>query len=113
MPHCVIEYAKDLEDKVEPMLLINAVHNGAVASGLFDEDHIKTRARAYSSYKTGTGDNAFIHVTVSILSGRNIDQKKNLSNSILTWLERLSVSAVTMTVQICDIETEVYTKMVL
>ncbi len=113
MPHCIIEYSKDLEDRVEPSALISAVHNGAVASKLFDESHIKTRTRFYVNYKTGTGDNAFIHVTASILSGRTIDQKKNLSNSILSQLEKLDVSAVTITVQICDIETETYTKVVL
>ncbi len=113
MPHCIIEYSKDLEGKIEPSALISAVHKGAVASELFDESHIKTRTRSYVNYQTGTGDNAFIHVTASILSGRTVEQKKSLSNSILAQLENLAISAVIMTVQICDIETETYSKVVL
>lgn len=113
MPHCIIEYSKDLESRVEPSILIQAVHNGAVTSALFDESHIKTRTRSYVNYKTGASDNAFIHVTASILSGRTVEQKANLSNTILSQLKKLDLSAVTITVQICDIETETYTKVVL
>ena len=94
-------------------LLISAVHKGAVVSELFDETHIKTRTRSYVNYQTGTGDNAFVHVTAHILSGRTVEQKKSLSNCILKQLEDLAVSAVTITVQICDIEKETYTKIVL
>ena len=113
MPHCIIEYSKDLENSVKPLALINAVHQGALASQLFDESHIKTRARAYSRYKTGTGDSRFLHVTAHILSGRNSEQKTKLSRTILSQLESLDLTEVTITVQICDIETGSYSKTVL
>ncbi len=113
MPHCIIEYSKDLEGEIEPSRLISAVHKGAVLSELFDESHIKTRTRSYVNYQTGTGDNAFIHVTARILSGRTVEQKKSLSNCILEQLKELRLSEVTITVQICDIEKETYTKIVL
>jgi len=113
VPHCIIEYSKDLENSVKPLALINAVHQGALASKLFDESHIKSRARPYSHYKTGTGDSRFLHVTIHILSGRNSEQKINLSQAILSQLESLELTEVTMTVQICDIEPESYSKAVL
>ncbi len=113
MPHCIIEYSQDLEAKIEPQELIKIVHQGAVASKLFDESHIKTRALAYAHYQTGISDNAFIHVTAKILSGRTQKQKAELSKSILSQFEKLALSSVTITVQICDIETESYSKMVL
>lgn len=113
MPHCIIEYSKDLESSVKPLAIINAVHQGAVASKLFDESHIKTRARSYEYYKTGISNNAFIHVTASILSGRTIEQKAELSAKILTEFEKLQLSSVVITVQICDIETGSYAKVVL
>ena len=113
MPHCIIEYSKDLEKSVKPLALINAVHKGAVASQLFDESHIKTRTRAYSDYKTGTGDLRFFHVAAHILSGRNSEQKTKLSRAILSQLELLDLTEVTITVQICDIEAESHSKTVL
>ena len=113
MPHCIIEYSKDLENLVKPLALINAVHQGVVTSKLFDESHIKTRTRAYSHYKTGTGDLRFLHVATYILSGRNSEQKVKLSQAILSHLELLGLTEVTITVQICDIDTESYSKAVL
>jgi 5-carboxymethyl-2-hydroxymuconate isomerase len=113
VPHCIIEYSKDLENSVKPLVLIKAVHNGAVASKLFDESHIKTRARAYETYKVGISNDPFIHVTASILSGRTIEQKAELSGKILTELKKSPLSAVVITVQICDIEIETYSKAVL
>lgn len=110
MPHCIIEYSKELEDSIKPLVLIQAVHAGAVASMLFDESHIKTRARDYSHYKTGTSDNAFIHVTARIMSGRTLEQKADLSEKILNELKILELSSLTITVQICDIESESYSK---
>ena len=112
MPHCIIEYSKDLENLVKPLTLINAVHQGAVASKLFDESHIKSRTHPYEYYKTGVSDNAFIHVTASILSGRTIEQKVELSGKILAQLKMLQLPSVVMTVEICDIETESYAKAV-
>ena len=113
MPHCIIEYSKDLESSVKPLVLINAVHKGAVESKLFDESHIKTRTCSYEDYKVGTSSNAFVHVTASILTGRTVEQKAELSEKILTELESLQLSLVVITVQICDIETESYFKAVL
>ncbi len=113
MPHCIIEYSKDLESLVKPTALINAVHQGAVASILFDESHIKTRTRSYEAYKTGISDNAFIHVTAKILSGRTATQKAVLSATILTELKNLPLVAVVITVQVCDIDDDTYSKIVL
>jgi len=113
VPHCIIEYSKDLESLVNPLRMINAVHHGAVASKLFDESHIKTRARAYDVYKVGISDKAFVHVTANILSGRSVRQKTELSENILTELKRLQLLSVVITVQICDIDTESYSKVVL
>jgi 5-carboxymethyl-2-hydroxymuconate isomerase len=113
VPHCIIEYSQDLEVEIEPSKLIKLVHQGAATSKLFDESHIKTRALAYTYYQTGISDNAFIHVTAKILSGRTQAQKAGLSKSILSQLEKLALSSVTITVQICDIETESYAKIVL
>jgi len=113
VPHCIIEYSKDLESSVKPSVLINAVHQGAVASKLFDEKHIKTRTQPYAYYQVGISDNAFIHVTAHMLSGRSIEQKTALSTKILDELKILALSSVVITVQICDIETEPYAKIIL
>ncbi len=113
VPHCIIEYAKDLERDIAPAALLKAVHQGAVTSSLFDESHIKTRMRAAEFYQVGTGELRFIHVTAHILSGRSGEQKAQLSAHILSQLQALPLTAVVITVQICDIESDTYRKSIL
>ncbi len=117
MPHCIIEYSKKLENEVDPKLMINAAHQGALASGLFEESHLKSRAISYQHYKTGAKDLRFIHITARILSGRTLEQKADLSQNILAQfkvlLERRGLSAISVTVEVGDMEREAYSKIIL
>ncbi len=117
MPHCIIEYSKELEEEIAPQLLINSAHQGALESGLFEESHIKSRAIPYEYYKTGISDLRFIHITARILSGRNLEQKADLSKSILAQLEALllerKLSSISITVEVCDLQREAYSKVIL
>lgn len=118
MPHCVIEYSQQLGVELDPQLMINAAHQGAYASGLFEESHIKSRAISYQYYKTGTNDNLrFIHITARILSGRNTKQKLVLSQKILAQFETFlldnSLSKISVTVDVRELQREVYTKVIL
>ncbi|HIO96626.1 MAG TPA: 5-carboxymethyl-2-hydroxymuconate Delta-isomerase [Leucothrix sp.] len=117
MPHCIIEYSQDLDKELGSMLMVDAAHQGALASGLFEESHIKSRALAYQYYKTGVNDLRFIHITAKILSGRTIEQKADLSRKILAQFEALirdkGLSKVYITVEVYDLEREAYAKSVL
>ena len=117
MPHCSIEFSKELEEEIAPQFLINSAHQGALESGLFEESHIKSRAIAYDNYKTGISDLRFIHITARILSGRNLPQKANLSKSILAEFETLlldrKLTSISITVEICDLQREAYSKVIL
>lgn len=117
MPHCIIEISKELNKIIGPSTLIETTHQAIVSSGLFEESHIKTRIQAYEHYKTGTSPLSFIHVTVRILSGRNLDQKANLSKKVLnqlkTLIETQGLSSISLTIEICDIEREAYSKVIL
>lgn len=113
MPHCIIEYSREIEKSVEPARLINAVYQGALKSGLFIEDHIKTRSMAFDSYQSGSIKKAFVHVTAKILSGRNSEQKKTLSNSILSQLKTIDFPPTSLTVEVVDLHKESYAKVVI
>ncbi len=110
MPHCIIEYAKHLEEQLPASQLIEATHRGARNSGLFEEHDIKTRTLAFEHYQTGTGQQPFIHVTAKILSGRTSQQKAALSQQILSALRQLPLPSVSLTVDVCDIDRAAYAK---
>jgi 5-carboxymethyl-2-hydroxymuconate isomerase len=112
VPHCIIEYAKEIEQSVSASDLVQMVHIGAVKSGLFEEEHIKTRAIAYEHFRTGSGDSAFVHVSLKILAGRNQQQRKSLTDHVLNELQAIPLSPLSLTVEVRDMERETYSKAV-
>ena len=110
VPHCLIEYAKDVENQVEISKLVEAVFNGAYSSELFDSAQIKTRALAFEHYMVGNRKSDFIHVTLSILSGRTNEQKAQLSMLVLSQLKSLSLQATSLTVDVRDLDRASYAK---
>jgi len=117
MPHCIIEHSKELENEIEPKLMINAAHQGALGSRLFEESHIKSRTQAYEHYKTGAKNLRFIHITAKILSGRTIEQKADLSQKILKQFKALvlkkGLSNISVTVDVSTIDRDTYSKVIL
>ncbi len=110
MPHCVIEHSENIDSDI----LITAVYQGALSSKLFEAQgsDIKVRAIAFKNYQTGNVDLSFIHVGLKILSGRNIEQKSQLSNLVLNELERLTLTACSISVEVIDIDRASYAKII-
>jgi len=112
MPHCIIEYSKDLEKTIDPSQLLTAVYLGALSSKLFASDDIKSRTLSFEHFQCGTIKSSFVHVTTKILSGRTLEQRTMLSNSILAELRNLDFSSTSLTVEVVDIEKASYAKIV-
>ena len=110
MPHLIIEYAQDMgvDDKVPAML--DAIHNAAVATGLFDEGNIKVRAIPLVHYRFGKGQDPFMHAQLRIQMGRNQDQKKALSHAVLNALRQQHWPAKMITVEVVEMDTLTYAK---
>lgn len=110
MPHLIIEYAQELAtaEQVPPML--DTVHAAAVATGLFDEHHIRTRAIPVAYYRTGTGRAPFIHAQLRVHSGRNKAQKRALSQAVLTAIREQGWPAQVITVEVVDMDIDTYAK---
>ena len=113
MPHCIIEYSAEIAGNVDIAALVDAVHAGALASELFPEYDIKTRAVGFEQHRTGQTRDSFVHVSVHLLDGRDATQKAGLSNGILQRIEPLLPQVVSVGVEICDIHRASYRKRVL
>lgn len=113
MPHCIIEYSQDMESIVQPVKLVEAVHKGVTNSDLFETSHIRIRAVPYENYISGYQVDYFVHTTLKILSGRNQQQKKTLSELVLRELEEIGLSAISITIEVADIERETYVKRII
>ncbi len=110
MPHCVIEYTKDCLKTANVDDLIKAVFDGAMASDLFDQSHIKVRAKGYDDFFCGSGDHGQCHVTLRILAGRTAQQKNSLSQLVLSKLKPLMPHIANISVEVKDLERDSYVK---
>jgi 5-carboxymethyl-2-hydroxymuconate isomerase len=110
MPHCVIEHSASIDGTT----LVTLVHKGALTSNLFEAEgsDIKVRALAFDTYQTGSVDINFIHVTLNILSGRNLEQKSMLSQLVLEQLKSLSLIGCSISVEVADIDRASYAKVI-
>lgn len=113
MPHCIIEYSKNLENKLSIKELVSLVHGSVFASELFEESSIKTRAIEFTYYQTGLSDSPFIHITLKILQGRDHQQKKDLTKLVSDKVSEVLQPPVSLTVEVMDIEKVSYKKRVI
>lgn len=81
MPHLIVEYSNNLNLPAQPLL--HTLHGVLLASGQFEEDHIKVRARRYDDYLTGgSAAGGFVHLTLFLLDGRSEAVKHALGQAL-------------------------------
>ena len=113
MPHCIVEYSQNLEQEVPPMDWLEAVQDACMKSELFQPSDIKLRAFPCKHFITGGLQDAFVHVTIRILSGRSQEQKNRLAQSVLDALCCFSVKQVSLTVEILEMDSASYARKII
>lgn len=110
MPHLLIEYPQDRIDVEQLEALLDAVHAGAVATGLFDESHIRLRTIPFTHYRLAGKQQAFIHVQCRIHSGRSDEQKRQLSEAVLAAIRAQNLPLNSLTVEVVEMVRVSYAK---
>ena len=112
MPHVIMEHSGDLSAKTNMHDVLKRLHAAVRASGLFDPDAIKSRSKAYRHYLVGDrqAEGSFVHVTVSILSGRSTSQRQALGQAVLDVLEQTLAGVGSLTADIREMDKETYFK---
>jgi len=84
MAHIVIEYSAGLRERLELPALLSAVHQAALASGVFPIGGLRTRAYETQHYVIADGhpDNAFVHLSLKVGHGRDIETRRRASEAI-------------------------------
>lgn len=112
MPHCIIEYAHTITQNLPVEQLMHAVYKGANQTGLFDAADIKVRAHAFDEFYLPSAEQTFVHVNLKILSGRDLSQRKVLTESVLEQLSRLGIENSVISVEVNSIEKASYAKVI-
>ena len=111
MPHCIIEHSEKFSE-IAPELLKKAVE-ALEESQLFQPQDIKARSMAYAhSIVGGDLDAAFVHIKLTILSGRTQEQKQALTTALGEGISSLlkPMGTTSLTVAVQDISRETYYK---
>lgn len=105
MPHIIVEYSKNIEEKVDVAPLLGGMH-AALADAGVDEGRIKSRAVAMNHSVVGNhGVNAgqMVHITLLLLAGRDNATKAQYSQP----LHALAKQSVTKEFPNCAVTLEV------
>ncbi|MDR9436780.1 MAG: 5-carboxymethyl-2-hydroxymuconate Delta-isomerase [Thiohalophilus sp.] len=110
MPHLIIEYSADCLDEQQAQSLVDAVFESARASGLFNTANIKSRAIPVTAYRHGVEGRGFVCVRCRIHAGRSTEQKKQLSENVVTALLALELDVAAITAEVVDMDPASYTR---
>jgi len=112
MPHCIIEYAVEFNEQNNTKELVEIINKDIIASNLFDNSTIKTRAIPVSDYLVGGKQKLFIHITIKLLKGRSVSQKQLLGTKILKTISEKYNSINDISIEVIDINQDFYFKKV-
>ena len=86
MAHIVIEYSANLRGQFDLDGFLKAVHEAALATGVFPIGGIRTRAYEAQHYVIADAhpDNAFVHLSLKVGHGRDVDTRKRACEAIFT-----------------------------
>ncbi|MBV6303988.1 5-carboxymethyl-2-hydroxymuconate Delta-isomerase [Candidimonas humi] len=89
MPHIWIEYSSNLRPQLEVRKLMKTIQDAAIDDGsVFPLAGARTRAIAIDDYLIVDGhpDNSFVHLTLKIGHGRDLETKKQLGERVFAAL---------------------------
>lgn len=88
MPHFSIEYSANLDGRVNIERLCEVVYEAAASTGIFPLAGTRVRTHQCDHHITADRhpENAFIHMTVSVGSGRDLDERKKAGDNVWTAL---------------------------
>ena len=93
MPHITVEYSANLEDDLSIRALVDAIHETALATGVFPIGGLRTRAERRDVYAVAdrAPENAFIAVIARIGAGRDAATRQRVAASLLETVRQATV----------------------
>ncbi len=84
MPHLIVEFSKNVEERTDVRRLVDVVHRASLETGVFPLGGVRTRAVSREIYRIADGDpdNAYVHVVARIREGRDLETRKKAGDHI-------------------------------
>ena len=116
MPHLTIEYSANIS-AFDTAATLRALNEALATSGHFEREiDIKSRCVRRDAFLVGTSSEprAFVHATLSILSGRTLETRRALSERLVSVLrERCGAASdvhLQVSAQVVEMERDSYAK---
>jgi len=90
MPHIIVEHSNNLSDQLLDMpVLLEALCQTAVGTGLFPEAGLRARAYRADYQRVGQGDsdNGFVHVGMNVGKGRALADRQTAGEALFATLK--------------------------
>ncbi len=110
MPHLILEYTNPPAGGLSDQELMHTLHTAALETGLFDEPTIKVRLRRYENALVGGQSGDFAHVTIYLIDGRDKPTKKRLAIAVHDAMRSGFPDNASVSVDVRDLDGEIYTK---
>ena len=84
MPHLIVEYSANVEDRIDLDGLLDRLHTAAAGYEVFPLGELRVRAERREHYRVADGhpDNGFVHVTAIIGHGRSLEVRKEVGQGL-------------------------------
>ncbi|MCL9783537.1 5-carboxymethyl-2-hydroxymuconate Delta-isomerase [Vibrio sp. S4M6] len=114
MPNLILEYSNSVDERVNVQGLLEDLHKVTMESGLFDQASVKSRALRYHTWLIGNdGDSQdFIHIRFELLSGREEEQKRQLSRALMSALQEQASHVHSLTIDVRDMDSACFQKII-
>lgn len=91
MPHFIAEYSANLEESIDFQDLFTQVNNFLGGTGVFPLGGIRSRAIRLDKYRVADGlhDYAFVHMTLKVGSGRDLETRKKAATELFEIIEKI------------------------
>jgi len=88
VPHLIVEYSANLEERLELDALLDALHRVALETSVFPIGGLRIRAHRAEHYRIADCDpaNGFVHVTALIGHGRSLDVQRQAGERLFAAL---------------------------
>lgn len=90
MPHFIAEYSSNLDKSVDFQDLFTQVNDFLGNTGVFPLGGIRSRAICLDQYRVADGkhDYAFVHMTLKVGSGRDLDTRQKVATELFGLIEQ-------------------------
>ena len=88
MPHLIVEYSANVEEKIALDRLLDKLHASAVQSGIFPLGGLRVRAVRMDRYRIADchPDNGYVHLTAIVGHGRPLDVRRRVGEELFATL---------------------------